>query len=67
MQHAAKVFDALPAEQETPTNSNPRMTLFQALTPQFDKRTYIALAAQLQIPENCDSARAKQTCLFCRA
>jgi hypothetical protein len=25
VQHAATVFDVLPAEQETPTNNNPRM------------------------------------------
>jgi len=52
VQHAAKVFDALPAEQETPTNNNPRMALFQALPPQFDKQTYISVATQLQIPES---------------
>jgi hypothetical protein len=44
VQHAARVFDALPAEQETPTTNNPRMALFQALPPQFDKQTCIALA-----------------------
>jgi hypothetical protein len=52
LQHLAKVFSALPAEQETPPTNNPRMALFQALPPQFDKQTYIALAAQLQIPES---------------
>lgn len=50
--HAATVFDALPAEQETPTTNNPRMALFQSLPPQFDKQTYSSLAAQLQIPES---------------
>jgi hypothetical protein len=49
VQHAATVFDALPAEQETPTNNNPIMALFQSLPPQFDKQTYTALATQLQI------------------
>jgi nitrogenase subunit NifH len=52
VQHAAKVFSALPAEKETPTTSNPRMALFQALPPQFEKQTYIALATQLQISES---------------
>ena len=52
IQHAAKIFSALPAEKETPQTNNPRMTLFQALPPQFDKQTYIALATQLQIPES---------------
>jgi hypothetical protein len=54
VQHATTVFDALPTEQETPTTNNPRMALFQSLPPQFDKQIYIALATQLQIPENCD-------------
>jgi hypothetical protein len=52
VQHAATVFNALPAEQETPPTNNPRMALFQALPPQFDKQTYIAVATQLQIPES---------------
>jgi hypothetical protein len=52
VQHAATVFNALPAEQETPPTNNPRMALFQALPAQFDKQTYIAVATQLQIPES---------------
>ncbi|MDR1859843.1 MAG: DUF3987 domain-containing protein [Bacteroidales bacterium] len=52
VQHAARVFDALPAEQETPTTNNPRMALFQSLPPQFDKQTYISAASQLQIPQS---------------
>jgi hypothetical protein len=52
VQHAATVFDALPAEQETPTTNNPRIALFQALPQQFDKQTYSAVATQLQIPES---------------
>jgi hypothetical protein len=52
LQHAATVFNALPAEQETPTNNNPRMALFQSLPPQFDKQTYSSVAAQLQVSES---------------
>ena len=52
VQHAAKVFNALPAEQQTPLTNNPRMSLFQSLPSQFDKQTYIALATRLQIPES---------------
>ncbi|MDR1553570.1 MAG: hypothetical protein LBS69_08940 [Prevotellaceae bacterium] len=52
VQHAATVFNALPAEQETQTPNNPRMALFQALPAQFDKQTYIAVVTQLQIPES---------------
>jgi hypothetical protein len=49
VQHAAKVFSTLPAEKETPLTSNPRMALFQALPPQFDKAQYSEIAAQLKI------------------
>jgi len=52
IQHAAKVFNALPAEQVSPTTNNPRMSLYQSLPSQFDKQTYIALATRLQIPES---------------
>lgn len=52
VQHAATVFNALLAEQETQKPNNPRMALFQALPQQFDKQTYIAVAAQLQILES---------------
>jgi hypothetical protein len=52
VQHAAKVFNALPSEQEAPPTNNPRMALFQALPPHFEKQTYIALATQLKIPES---------------
>jgi hypothetical protein len=54
VQHAAKVFDALPAETAPPTSNNPKMALFQALPAQFDRAKYIEIATQLQIPENCD-------------
>jgi hypothetical protein len=59
VQHAATVFNAFPAEQETPPTNNPRMALFQTLPQQFDKQTYIAVDTQLQIPEsNCQQANS---------
>ena len=52
IQHAARVFSALPAEQETPQTNNPRMALFQSLPKQFERQTYNMLATQLKIPES---------------
>jgi hypothetical protein len=52
LQHAATVFDALPAEPEMPINNSLRMVLFQSLPPQFDKQTYSSVAAQLQVSES---------------
>jgi hypothetical protein len=40
------------------------MALFQFFPPQFDKQTYISVAAQLQIPE---STADKQIVRFCNA
>jgi hypothetical protein len=54
IQHAAKVYDALPAEITPPINNNPKLALLQTLPDQFDRAKYIEIATQLQIPENCD-------------
>ncbi|MFA6894890.1 MAG: DUF3987 domain-containing protein [Bacteroidales bacterium] len=65
LQHAAYVFRQLPqvAQNQTP-NTNPRMALFEALPPQFDRTRYIEVASQLQIPE---STADKQIARFCKA
>ncbi|MDR0604041.1 MAG: DUF3987 domain-containing protein, partial [Bacteroidales bacterium] len=52
VQHAAKVFSALPAESTPTQPSNLTMALFQALPQQFEKAKYNEIAAQLQIPES---------------
>jgi hypothetical protein len=52
VQHAAKVFDALPADTIPPINNNPKLALLQALPAQFDRAKYIEIATQLQIPES---------------
>jgi hypothetical protein len=52
VQHAAKVFSALPAENTPTQPNNPTMALFQALPQQFEKARYNEIAAQLQIPES---------------
>jgi hypothetical protein len=64
VQHAARVFDALPADSAPPTTNNPKLALLQALPQQFDRIKYIEVAAQLQIPE---STANKQIARFCNA
>ena len=65
LQHAAYVFRQLPqAVQNQTPGTNPRMALFEALPPQFDRTRYIEVASQLQIPE---STADKQIARFCNA
>ncbi|MDR0547623.1 MAG: hypothetical protein LBG77_08640 [Dysgonamonadaceae bacterium] len=47
VQHAAKVFDALPADSVSPQTNNLRLALWQALPQQFDRPKYIEVATQL--------------------
>ena len=51
IQHAAKVFDALPAEQETPKQPNQKQLFLEALPPEFSRQDYLAAANQLKIPD----------------
>jgi hypothetical protein len=64
VQHAARVFDALPADPAPPATNNPKLALLQALPPQFDRTKYIEVAKQLEIP---DSTADKQIARFCNA
>ncbi|MCE5331491.1 MAG: DUF3987 domain-containing protein [Bacteroidales bacterium] len=65
IQHSAFVFRQLPQAGTTPNqNLNPKMALFQALPPQFDRTKYIEVAKTLQIPE---STADKQVARFCNA
>ena len=50
IQHAAKVFDALPTEQETPKQPNQKQLFFEALPPEFSRQDYLSAANQLKIP-----------------
>lgn len=52
VQHAASVFDTLPADPAPPTTNNPKLALLQALPQQFDRSKYIEVAKQLEIPES---------------
>lgn len=64
VQHAAKVFEALPVNPVPQATSNPKLALLQALPSQFERAKYIEVAAQLQIPE---STADKQIARFCKA
>lgn len=64
LQHSAFVFRQLPQATTAVQNTNPKMALFQALPPQFDRTKYIEVATQLQIPE---STADKQIARFCNA
>ena len=64
LQHAAFVFRQLPQATTATQTANPKMTLFQALPPQFDRSKYIEIATQLQIPE---STADKQIAKFLNA
>ena len=62
--HAARVFDALPADTAPQPTNNPKLALLQALPPQFDRTKYIEIAKRLEIPE---STADKQIARFCNA
>jgi hypothetical protein len=64
VQHAARVFDALPADTAPQPTTNPKLALLQALPQQFDRTKYIEVAKQLEIPE---STADKQIARFCNA
>ena len=52
VQHAAKVFDALPTDTAPPPTNNPKLALLQALPQQFDRAKYMEIAKQIDIPES---------------
>lgn len=50
IQHAAHVYQQLPAEPQTKTSKNLKQEFYQALPIQFDRLTYIEAANRLGIP-----------------
>jgi hypothetical protein len=53
LQHAAFIFrQLLHATTSVEKSSNPKMALFQALPPQFDRTQYIEIAKRLEILES---------------
>jgi hypothetical protein len=50
IQHAARIYEALPAQTETPKQPNQKQQFLDALPPEFSRRDYLAIAQNLNIP-----------------
>jgi hypothetical protein len=51
IQHAASVYNALPAETATPKQPNQKQQFLETLPPEFSRRDYLTTAQSLNIPE----------------
>jgi hypothetical protein len=51
IQHAAKVFSDLPAEQEVSKRENKKQSFLEALPPEFSRQVYVNIAQSLEIPD----------------
>jgi hypothetical protein len=51
IQHAAKVYEALPIQIETPKQPNQKQLFLEALPPEFSRQDYIVIAKHLNIPD----------------
>jgi hypothetical protein len=51
IQHAAKVYDALPAETTPLPPPNQKQLFLEALPPQFSRQDYLTTAKRLEIPD----------------
>jgi len=49
IQHAAKVFDALPTQPETLKQPNQKQLFLEALPPEFSRQDYLNIAKHLNI------------------
>ncbi|MDR1347427.1 MAG: DUF3987 domain-containing protein, partial [Prevotellaceae bacterium] len=51
IQHAAKVYETLSTEVETPKQPNQKQQFLEALPPEFSRQDYLITAKRLQIPD----------------
>jgi len=51
IQHAANVYNALPAQTETPKQPNQKQQFLEALPPEFSRKDYLTAAKSLNIPD----------------
>jgi len=51
IQHAASVYNALPAETATPKPPNQKQLFLEALPPEFSRQDYLIIAKNLNIPD----------------
>jgi len=50
IQHAARIYEALPTETATPKQPNPKQQFLDTLPPEFSRKDYVATAQNLNIP-----------------
>jgi len=51
IQHAAKVYETLPAETEKPKQPNQKQQFLEILPSEFSRRDYLTIAQSLNIPD----------------
>jgi hypothetical protein len=51
IQHAARIYEALPTETEKPTQPNPKQQILEALPPEFSRQDYLTISKNLNIPD----------------
>jgi predicted HTH transcriptional regulator len=51
VQHAARLYEALPAEPATPKQPNQKQQFLEALSPEFSRQEYLKIAQTLNIPD----------------
>jgi hypothetical protein len=51
IQHAARIYEALPAETATPKQPNQKQQFLEALPPEFSRQEYLKTAQTLNIPD----------------
>jgi hypothetical protein len=51
IQHAARIYEALPAHTETPKQPNQKQQFLEALPPEFSRQDYLKTAQSLNIPD----------------
>lgn len=51
IQHAARIYETLPAESEKPKQPNQKQQFLEKLPPEFSRRDYLATAQTLNIPD----------------
>jgi hypothetical protein len=51
IQHAARIYEALPAEIEKPKQPNQKQLFLEALPPEFSRQDYLTTARSLNIPD----------------
>jgi hypothetical protein len=51
IQHAARIYEALPAETEKPKPTNQKQQFLETLPPEFSRQEYLKTAQTLKIPD----------------